>query len=486
MSNFSQDSRQLGAENMPPTAFRVQADDDATVSSSEVYPSAVKASRDAVESRPPGTVVDIEAKSVASGSAEGLSGSTAEVNKVCAPRVPVLPATKLDHEFSELYNEIKQRIAHRTCLPDDGSALAAFWAISTWFREVLEVFPLLVISGPAHVAFRVLNVLEELCCQPDLLADFRRGDLKNLRGGTLLISANLDNRSVALLGNLTNRRFLLVEGRDVLGCAGSTAIYLGEDSPIKKIPHSIHIHAAPALAHGALAHRPAQKKIDDLRVRIHRYSTRHLARVRSLDFNPRGLSSELTVIANSLGSCIVGAPQLQTQLVALLKPQALQRIADRSESDEALVLRAALALCSHKDKGELYVKEITAEVNRLLVLRGETRQLSPEKVGHKLKKVGLFTRRLSQAGNGLTLDQPTRKRLRQVAAAYLGEDLIEEDENSHCPLREENELLMEDMEDLPPYLGEDLIQEDENSHRPLHEENELLTEVMEDMKDLPF
>ncbi len=54
-------------------------------------------------------------------------------------------------------------------------------------------------------------MLDGLRYQPLLLAGFRRGDLKVLRGGTLLIwEPNLDNRAAALLGNLTNRRFLLL------------------------------------------------------------------------------------------------------------------------------------------------------------------------------------------------------------------------------------------------------------------------------------
>jgi hypothetical protein len=64
----------------------------------------------------------------------------------------------------------------------------------------------------------------------------------------------------------------------------------------------------------------------------------------------------------------VKSPQLQTQLVALLRPQAQQQIADRSDGDEALVVGAALALC-HQDKGEVFVKQIALEVNRLLVGR---------------------------------------------------------------------------------------------------------------------
>jgi hypothetical protein len=453
MTEFPQDSRLRAEEDMQSSAFRAQADGGAPALNADFNASAAAESYDALDGQSPSSLAnpalaDLEAKGVASGWTENLSGGTAEVNNVWTPLIQIPPLTKPGHETSELYNEIKQRIAHRTCLADDGSALAAFWAISTWFREVLEVFPLLLISGSAHEALGVLNVLDELCYQPVLLAGFRRGDLKDLRGGTLLISEpNLDNRAAALFGNLTNRKFHLFEDRSLLGCAGSMAIYAGEDSATKKIPHSIHVHAAPALTHDALAHRSAQEKIDGLRSRIHHYSTSHLARVRSLDFNPCGLSSEASVIANALGSCIVGAPELQTQLVALLKPQARQWIADRSESDEALVLAAVIELCN-QEMGHVFAREIAAEVNRLLAARGETRLLSPEKVGHKLKKLGLFTRTLSHAGNGLILDQPTRKRLREVAAAYSVEGLILRDRNLHCSSDEKSEVSMEDVEDM--------------------------------------
>jgi hypothetical protein len=443
MSEFPQDSRLTAEEDMQPTAFLAHADNDAPALNADFNTSAVTGSYQALEDQSPGrladpTLTDLEAKSVASGSTENLSCSP-EVNKVWTPRIPTPPQTRPDSQTRELYNEIKQLVARRTLLPDEESALVAFWAISTWFREVLQVFPILAISGPAHEAISVLNVLQDLCDAPILLAGFKRGDLKDLRGYTLLISdPHLDNRTAALLGNLTNRNFLLVEERSFLPGAGSKAVYIGEDSAIKKIQNSIHIHALPALDYDAVPDRPAREEIDAVRKRILRYRTKNLDKVRPLEFNPRGLSREANVIANALGSCIVESPQLQTQLVALLKPHARQEIADRSSGDEALVLGAALALC-HQEKGELFVKEIAAEVNRQLVARGETRQLSPEKVGHKLKKVGLFTRRLSQVGNGLTLDQPTRSRVHEVASAYLGEDSIPDTENLHCQLCSQNE-----------------------------------------------
>jgi hypothetical protein len=140
-----------------------------------------------------------------------------------------------------------------------------------------------------------------------------------------------------------------------------------------------------------------------------------------MEFAPSGLSLESYNIANALGSCIVEAPDLQTQLVELLKPKDRQHLADRSGSLDALIVGATLNL-RHQGKDQVFVKEITTELNRLLEARGENQRLNPEKVGHRLKKIGMLTCRLSQFGNGLVLDQANRVRLDELAAVYLQED----------------------------------------------------------------
>jgi hypothetical protein len=387
------------------------------------------------------------AVNVESGETAGETESVEDTqpNEGGRPQEALQPPPDVESEAVALYPQMKRIIARRTRLPDSVSALVAFWIISTWFQDLFSVLPCLLITGPPHEAMVILRVLHELCCAPILLAGFKRGNLKDLsRYRTLLISEqNLDARTAALLGNLTNRGFALIEQGSYLYCATSKAVYIGEDPATKRIQHFISIDATvPARAADPVPGQPALETIDAVRNRILEYRTRNLDKVRPLEFNPSGLSLEATVIANALGSCILEAPQLQTELVALLKPADQQRIADRFDGVEALVVGAALALC-HQDKGEVFVKEIAAEVNRLLAARGETRHLSPEKVGHMLKKVGMLTRRLSQAGNGLTLDQATRIHLHEVAAAYRGEDSVQEDENLHCPLCEKNQLLRE-------------------------------------------
>jgi hypothetical protein len=149
------------------------------------------------------------------------------------------------------------------------------------------------------------------------------------------------------------------------------------------------------------------------------------------------LSSGVTSIANALGRCIVDAPDLQAELVTLLTPYSQQQFAERVDDLGTLAVGAALSLC-HQGKTQVLVGEIAAEVNRVLKGRGERTQWSPEKVGHRLKKAGLLSRRLGAAGNGFVLDHVTQVLIHEVAASYGCVGLAEDKENLHCALCEQN------------------------------------------------
>jgi hypothetical protein len=111
----------------------------------------------------------------------------------------------------EIFTSIKHTIKAQTHLSDADTAIAAFWVVSTWFQDALIVLPCLVITGPDHEATELLRVLHDLCSRSLLLAGFRRGDLKDVSGRTLLIAEpNLSNQTASLLGNLTNRGFMIV------------------------------------------------------------------------------------------------------------------------------------------------------------------------------------------------------------------------------------------------------------------------------------
>lgn len=324
-------------------------------------------------------------------------------------------------------------------LPEDVAALAAFFVISTFFQDVLRVFPCLLITGPAHDAHRVLQILERFCRQAALLVGFRRSDLAALRAhGTLLISEpNLDKRTANLLSGLTDRKFSVVLGSSLDSYSRSIAIYAGENPETHKIENAIRIHISPTNAAPPDDPKWLDARIDRLRAHLDLYRDENLSYVRQSTWLPFGLSSETAAIAAPLGSCIVDTPELRQVLVSLLKTHDQQRQFEKSNTIEAIVLEATRTLCCEGQK-ESYARDIALQANFLQAGNGDTLRLSAEKVGHVLKRIGLPTCKLSQAGNGLRFDKTTLAQLKQLFAVYGVEDTPEEIENLLCQQTTEN------------------------------------------------
>jgi hypothetical protein len=338
-------------------------------------------------------------------------------------------------------------IVAQTQLPEDVAELVAFWATSSWFQESQTILPCLVITGPAHDAMVLLRILKNLCRGAGLVAEFRRTDLKDLNFNfhTVLISApNLNNQAAALLGNMTNREFIIVDQRSYSYYASSRAIYIGEDSSIKKIQHSIQINITRTAAEPPTPAEWLQSYISALPKHLEHYREKNVEQVRRSTFNPSGLTSETAAIAKALGACIIGAPELQRKLVSLLKAQDQQHRSQESGTAEALVVEAALNL-SRRGREHAFTSEIANEANRLAELRGERPKLKPETVGRRLGKLGLRTHRLTLAGNGLTFDITTVDQIRKLTAMYVEEDLLPENESLHGSQPTENKQVEEVM-----------------------------------------
>jgi hypothetical protein len=355
------------------------------------------------------------------------------------------PTGKQDYGTTgELFATIKLAIAEQTQLSDENSALLTFWAFSTWFQDVLPLAPGLTITGWAHEGDVVLRALRAFCYHPILVAGVTSATLNDInweRKPTLLISApNLGKQMAVLFGSSTCRGYLAC--RKVPGSLttpfdyfSSKAIYVGEDMPIKSVMQNyLHINASSASGAESQRARPlAEETTQDYQNQLLCYRVKNLPGVFRTDFNASGLSPEITSIAHALGGCIVDAQDLRAELVSLLTPRSQQQIVERLDDLGTLAVGAALSLC-HQGKDQVLVGEIAAELNRILKGRGEKLQYSPEKVGHRLKKAALLSRRLSAAGNGFILDQETRVRIHEVAAVYGCVGLTDDVENLHCPI----------------------------------------------------
>jgi hypothetical protein len=220
---------------------------------------------------------------------------------------------------------------------------------------------------------------------------------------------------------------------------GSKAIYVGEEVSTDRIPRSsLQVRLQPTAPAPARQHsvRVTEAVVQDLQNQLLRYRCKNLVRVYNSDFDASLLTSDTRAIANALGACIVDSPDLQSNLVSLLRPVESERQADLSTCLEAITLEATLNL-AHAGKAQVLVNEVANEVNRIALARGERLHFSAETIGHRLKKVGLVTRRLGKAGKGLVMDLATMTRAHELAAVY-GAGLDQDESNLHCPLCTEN------------------------------------------------
>jgi hypothetical protein len=220
---------------------------------------------------------------------------------------------------------------------------------------------------------------------------------------------------------------------------GPKAVYLGEDMPANsELRHYMRINTSTVPRVESQRAAPLSDVFKQkMQNQLLAYRLQSMPGVIASEFNAVGLSPEANAIASALGRCVVGAPQLQAEIVSLLTPFSDQQLAERLDDLGMLTIGAALTLC-HQGRSQVLVGEVAAEVNRIQKERGERLMYSPEKVGHKLRKAALITRRLGSAGNGLLMDLATRTLLHDVAGAYGCAGLTNGNENPHCPLCAEN------------------------------------------------
>lgn len=286
------------------------------------------------------------------------------------------------------------------------------------------MLPCLIVVGNANGAIALLRILKTLCPGAALLSGLRRCDLSNLRGQcwTLLVSEpNLDKRTASILGDLTDRSFRVVDSNGLMMYSRSTAIYVGENSSKYHIANSIEIHIPTSIEGSPLSPAWLYKMASRLPVHLSQYRDGHMAAISSMTWVPQGLSPEEQVLATALGRSVVDSPVLLRKLYSLVKADDHSRFSEMAITDEAVVVQAVLLLSSD-GREKAYVKEIAAAVNGLRKARGETASLSPEKVGHRLKNLGLAARRLDKDGNGLTFNTVTVAKIEQLATVYVVED----------------------------------------------------------------
>jgi hypothetical protein len=336
----------------------------------------------------------------------------------------------------ELFQAVNLLFKEHASCSEPAARLLTYWVLATWFTDCFALAPCLVITGPPWEADLLLLLLSYVCRFPLLLAAIGPGAFGSLpmefTPTLLLREPELNKRMASLLRASTRRSYLTVGSGGVRDLYCAKAVYVGEHGELEMLgPHTIHLEVTP---NSESAHRssrlPSWQQVLALQDRLFNYRMACSARVVNSDFDV-AFAPDIRAVAQVLGACILDDPKLRAELVPLLAPHHEQRLRRRSDL-ESIVLNALLLHC-HEEKGRIFVREITQTVNQIYKDRGERLEVSAEEVGHKLKSLGLFTRRLGSGGRGLELDQPTQALVHERADA---QQLLSPDETDegcqHC------------------------------------------------------
>jgi len=114
---------------------------------------------------------------------------------------------------------------------------------------------------------------------------------------------------------------------------------------------------------------------------------------------------EVAAIAQALGMSLASEPDLQRGIMQLLQARDEQSRVDNATSLDNLVLRAVLHHCHQANQEKVFVSKIAEAANDIYREEGESLRISSETAGRVLKNLGLYSRRLGNAGRGARFGQ---------------------------------------------------------------------------------
>jgi hypothetical protein len=327
------------------------------------------------------------------------------------------------------YGSVEQLLAsiasvfrERANASEAAARMLSFFALASWFPDCFSVAPCLSIAGAVRV---------ELALMLQLLACFCRH--------SLTLAEPTHNTLLALPWKL--RPTLLINCSEVspkLQNFFEASSYHGTSIPtntgelvdtfgIKALASSDHVFMDSALGLAVPPRRggmPALWNEPDLVELAARFQPQLLQcrldrwqQVAASTWDQQEFASPTRELAHGFGICLP-SDQLRGELVGLLRGHEEEAQVACSTNDRALVIEGLLAVCHDPQKESVFVASLTAIVNTIFKMRGETSQLKPRRVGALLKSLGIPAERLGKAGRGLLLREQTRAAIHTLAKEF--------------------------------------------------------------------
>jgi hypothetical protein len=337
-----------------------------------------------------------------------LAGSHYVPIKIDSGHLRYLPSgVEKSGSVDELFHDVHAFIAKSLGLREEETFLLTAFSLATFFSDCVSTCPCILLYGPSPAeAIAVLRALASVNYHPALLADSGSALPERLRPTRLICQP--DGKLDKLLAPFQFSDFGISQKGNLRQIGGATAIYVGDFAELKSpfVDSCLSMPVTPARV--LFSAQPTKAEAESLRNRLLSYRLHHHPTVKTSTFDAPRFCGAIRDVARAYGACIVGSPDLQERLVALLQ--------DRDEADRleianslpGVVIEVLRALC-HERKPTVHVGEVAEMANLVLSRQGEVAKVSARRIGTILKHLGFRTIKLDAGGRGILLDGECRR-----------------------------------------------------------------------------
>lgn len=337
--------------------------------------------------------------------------------------VMTLPSKCGDFEKTgELFTAVRELFTSRG-FPKDVALSTTYFNFATWFARVLHAAPCLLIAGPGPEVVLLLELLSCLVRHPLPLGDVTRSGLCSLPMDlepTLLIDRQGISRSTwGLLGRSNLLAANVPRKGGVVNVFCAKAVFCEDTKYAGNCgAGTLQIRIPPSRGRLPILSATDRDEITSVfQSRFLAYRARNIYKVRDSQCDFPEFDSTIRILGRTLGAPIVDSPELQVDLLPLLRNyqeiiQASKLLHLRYVTVEALLLH-----CHEKPGGKLHVGQLTKTVNLILKGRGETTEYTPESIGAILREHSFSPKRDSQ-GYGILLNDGTRRFIHELAVRF--------------------------------------------------------------------
>jgi hypothetical protein len=317
-----------------------------------------------------------------------------------------------------LLSEIDDVLCTYLDLDESDRKLVGYFALCTWLNDLQRVAPYLWIVGPfSGGKSNLLQLLSAICRRSVVAGDISSAALytlsTSLRPTLLLDEFEMagDARSRSLQHLLRNgsshgqRVFRGPRAYDVFGPKAIASRQGAGDAALASrglvVAMRPTMRDLPALDPDVLA-----GIADRLQPKLLTFRLENYARVKPVALASSCLTPRLRDIARALALALLGDPDLELELIEIVKPHDALAKLDRHGEPEWVVMTALYGrIHIHSAVHTLTVKQLTLLVEFELANLGESYHLSPRKVGEILRSLGFSTQKLGSQGRGFRISK---------------------------------------------------------------------------------